>query len=330
MQIILSDDLVEITAEINVYKQQAGQAVFEIGKRLKHVKDNDLAHGQFGAWLESVGFDNRHAHRYIQAFEQFSPTSGNLSTSKIFEMLSLPESVDRQEFLQQTHTVPSTGEEKKGDDLNVKELREVKKQLKEEQRQREQAEARAIHNEKLWRQTTNQIEELKKSKTADSPETLRRIAQLEKDVEHYRKQIEGEKAAKERKYQEAITQFPQIKTLGYNQDSAIAIAERLRKDPDFYTKFETAANEVDERRLREERHWWEQKEAEYIKDIFSNVSTIARNYSQERLGYWLQHVDGEKRSEIERATNGLNFAVTQLTQILNDLRESMRGPRRVV
>ena len=68
----LSTDINVITAEINAYQRVAGEAIFEIGKRLKHVKENDLAHGEFGKWLkESVNFTDRQARRFMQVAEEF-------------------------------------------------------------------------------------------------------------------------------------------------------------------------------------------------------------------------------------------------------------------
>ncbi|MGJ9381508.1 DUF3102 domain-containing protein [Salipaludibacillus sp. CF4.18] len=107
----------------------AGQAIFEIGKRLKHVKENDLVHGEYVKWLESIEMDKSQAAKFIKVCEKLGKsnvgTYTHLGTRALYEIATLPE--DQRE---QSHEIPSTGETKTVDEMTVKELREVKAELK--------------------------------------------------------------------------------------------------------------------------------------------------------------------------------------------------------
>lgn len=130
----LSKDINTITNEINKYKEAIAESVFEIGRRLKHVKKNNLVHGQWIPWIKSIGMTPKTVTRYIQAYEQFGhieKSTSNLSVSKIIEMVSLPESIDREEFITQRHSIPSTGKKKTVSEMTVREIREVKATKKE-------------------------------------------------------------------------------------------------------------------------------------------------------------------------------------------------------
>ncbi|MGF9872882.1 DUF3102 domain-containing protein [Bacillus tropicus] len=54
----LSKDINVITAEINAYQRVAGEAIFEIGRRLKYVKENDLVHGEWLKWATKRNSDD--------------------------------------------------------------------------------------------------------------------------------------------------------------------------------------------------------------------------------------------------------------------------------
>lgn len=138
----LSSDINIITAEINAYQRVAGEAIFEIGRRLKHVKENDLAHGEWERWLrEEVRMSPSQGRMFIKVVEEFGEnrcTFNELGLRALYEIATLPP--DQRE---QPHTIPSTGETKTVDEMTVRELREVKKALKEAKQRAKEAEEQA-------------------------------------------------------------------------------------------------------------------------------------------------------------------------------------------
>ncbi len=98
---VFSADLETVERKLREIEKAERQSALERGMLLKHVKDNDLTHGQWGTWLSGFGMDASTATRYIQVYDQFGnrATSHDLPTSKLFEMVKLPETVDRAAFL---------------------------------------------------------------------------------------------------------------------------------------------------------------------------------------------------------------------------------------
>jgi len=151
-EITLSNNLNVITAEINSYKQIAGQSIFEIGKRLKHVKENDLVHGQWQKYCEeTLDISRVYANRYITVYEEFKNSNVNTSfgLNKLFQIATLP-----QEEREKEHNL-SSGKTKTVDEMTSRELEEVKRQLKAERKERERLEA---ENEELSNQEPERIE----------------------------------------------------------------------------------------------------------------------------------------------------------------------------
>lgn len=125
-EIKLSSDINVITAEINSYKQIAGQSIWEIGRRLNYVKENDLAHGEFMNWYQSIGLDKDFVSRSMKVAQELPnfETLRNLSNTALHLIATLPEDERTKE-----HTT-SKGESKTPDEMTVRELQELKKQLK--------------------------------------------------------------------------------------------------------------------------------------------------------------------------------------------------------
>lgn len=79
--------------QLNSILAKADYSVFEIGRRLKHVKENDLAHGEFGKWLERVEMDKSQASRFIKIVEEHvnKIASTQIPMTILYEISTLPE-----------------------------------------------------------------------------------------------------------------------------------------------------------------------------------------------------------------------------------------------
>lgn len=121
-EITLSNNLSQIELEISHHKQIAGQSIWEIGRRLNHVKENDLAHGQFGKWLDTIKISHSEARKMMTIAQQLSnrSTLNDLGTSALYLIATLPEE-EKQEQIQRIED---------GDPPTVRELKEVKNKLK--------------------------------------------------------------------------------------------------------------------------------------------------------------------------------------------------------
>lgn len=128
-----------ITAEIWLFKQQAGAAILEIGRRLNEAKAQ-LDHGEWEPWLkEKVEFSEATARRFMRLAREYENQSlvTDLGTSKALILLALPAS-EREEFIEETHVVD--GEEKTVFEMSKRELETAI-------RERDEARARIIELE---------------------------------------------------------------------------------------------------------------------------------------------------------------------------------------
>lgn len=121
-EIALSDNLQQIELEINHHKNIAGQSIWEIGRRLNHVKENDLAHGEFTDWVENkVGIHIREAQRMMLVVNELPNT--NTWSQLGVRALSLIATLSEEEKQAQLERV------EQGDNPTVRELQQLKREL---------------------------------------------------------------------------------------------------------------------------------------------------------------------------------------------------------
>lgn len=142
-ELILSDNLSQLELEINYHKQIAGQSIWEIGRRLNHVKEHNLVHGQFGEWLDTIKISHSEARKMMTIAQQLSnrSTLNDLGTSALYLIATLPEE-EKEEQIQRIED---------GETPTVRELQEVKRklQLSQQANKRLQAENERIKSAKV-------------------------------------------------------------------------------------------------------------------------------------------------------------------------------------
>ena len=117
-EIALSNNLNQIELEINHHKQIAGQSIWEIGRRLNHVNEHDLTHGQFMAWLKKIEFSQTVANQFMKVAKELpnSVTSQNLGVNVLYLIATLP-AEEKQAQLNRIE---------QGDNPTVRELQDLK------------------------------------------------------------------------------------------------------------------------------------------------------------------------------------------------------------
>lgn len=121
-EIALSNNLPQIESEIREEKENVGKSFWEIGRRLNHVKENDLAHGQFLEWLKTMDIERTLAHRMMKVAKELPnvATLQHLGNRALYLLATLPDE-SRQEQIEKIE---------QGETPTVRELQEVKRKLK--------------------------------------------------------------------------------------------------------------------------------------------------------------------------------------------------------
>nr|DAO87771.1 MAG TPA: Protein of unknown function (DUF3102) [Caudoviricetes sp.] len=151
----LSNDLPVIEQEINFFQKRAGESIFEIGRRLKHVKEKDLVHGDWSEWCKKIGMSRNQANKFIKVSEEFSNDSpGNhLGISVLYQLATLPS-----EIREQPQELEN-GEIKKPIDMTRREIEQLKRQIKESNEQNAQLQSQVEQAQRSEEIAKKQLED---------------------------------------------------------------------------------------------------------------------------------------------------------------------------
>lgn len=226
-EIALSSDINVITAQIKSYEEAGNYLIWEIGRRLNFVKENNLAHGNFSIWLEELNMNQNTANRYMKIVKELDgkyDPSHNLGFQNLYAIATLPE----EERTKQHET--SKGETKTPDQMTVRELSELKKQLKQKDERinaLESAEPRVI-------------EKRVEVPPSDYYSLQRANESLQREVENNVTKLSGVKSLldlEQQKYKLLESESREAKELKSNIDTLLDTKESLSNQIKLLTEF---------------------------------------------------------------------------------------------
>ncbi|KFE40775.1 DUF3102 domain-containing protein [Staphylococcus agnetis] len=187
----LSNDLTTIETEIKSYQNLAGQSIFEIGRRLKHVKENNLVHGEFINWIENtLNMDRTTAYKFMKVSKELSNDEPvqHLGFKALYQIATIPE--EHREEKQQTFS----GEMKTPYEMTNKEREEFKRQLKKRDEQNAQLQSQVEQAQRSESIARKQLEEVENRE----PEVIEREVVKEVVPDDVKQQLEQFKQKFER------------------------------------------------------------------------------------------------------------------------------------
>lgn len=172
------EDLNQILIEIKFYEHQTAIGLYEIGKRLKVIK-NKLGHGNWIYWVnKNLGYSYDTAYSYICLYDKYSnlDTFQDLSFSKLMALTTIEDEQERKKYVE-------------NNDVNNMTVRRLQKSLKEYQDKDKLREEEIIKKDeeikKLSSQQPKIIEKevIKEIQPSDYKHYKARVKTLESELE---------------------------------------------------------------------------------------------------------------------------------------------------
>lgn len=281
-ELTLSSNLNQIELEINYHKQIAGQSIWEIGRRLNHVKENDLAHGEFIKWLNKIGIERTEAHRFMTVAKEIPnvDTWQQIGNRALYLIATLPEE----------HKQEQLSKAEQGDPSTVRELQELKKQLKQKD---EQIEMQARMIEDLNDQESKVIEK----QVEVIPDDYQELKSKVSNADYYKEQNETLKT--------------EVKQLEESYRELLSERSAVDEQSDKYEQLSKAINQAKGQLNESQKMISNYKKLSDLLTKSNEFLSVASSLVYQDLSEVISR-DGLAKRE-------LNFLIERLEMFLNDL-----------